>query len=280
MPVTFVTFGLGYLAIIGFPPFSGFCTKDKIIEAAFGQGRHVRRRPRPPAPLGAGITAFYMTRVMLMTFFGEKRWDRRRPTAPARVAVGDDRPDDHPGDGLGRRWRPVPHRRLSDWLEPVLGPVDGCRRRARHLVTVPAITLALVVASASAIAWCMYGRPAVPAAPRPAASSPVAARRDLYGDAFNEVGADAPRPVADPAARSTSTPAASTALVNGFAAALGGTSGRMRRLQTGFVRSYALSMFGRRRLLVVASSWLVRLLMNESFPWLTSRSPSRSSARS
>src|SRR5216110_3230854 len=35
MPVTFVTFGLGYLAIIGVPPFSGFFTKDSIIEAAF-----------------------------------------------------------------------------------------------------------------------------------------------------------------------------------------------------------------------------------------------------
>ena len=35
MPITFVTFGLGYLAIIGVPPFSGFFSKDKIIEAAF-----------------------------------------------------------------------------------------------------------------------------------------------------------------------------------------------------------------------------------------------------
>lgn len=38
MPITFATFGLGYLAIIGIPPFSGFFSKDKIIEAAFGSG--------------------------------------------------------------------------------------------------------------------------------------------------------------------------------------------------------------------------------------------------
>ena len=38
MPVTYVTFGLGYLAIIGIPPFSGFFTKDGIIEAAFDKG--------------------------------------------------------------------------------------------------------------------------------------------------------------------------------------------------------------------------------------------------
>ena len=47
MPVTFVTFGLGYLAIIGIPPFSGFFTKDRIIDAAFEHGRHLRLDPRP-----------------------------------------------------------------------------------------------------------------------------------------------------------------------------------------------------------------------------------------
>ena len=67
MPVTFLTFAMGYLAIIGFPPFSGFWSKDKIIEAAFGRATAGRR---PAAPLlGAGITGFYMTRLMLMTFF-------------------------------------------------------------------------------------------------------------------------------------------------------------------------------------------------------------------
>ena len=51
MPITFVTFALGYLAIIGFPPFAGFCSKDKIIEAAFGAepGRRARARCSAPA---------------------------------------------------------------------------------------------------------------------------------------------------------------------------------------------------------------------------------------
>ena len=44
MPVTFVTFAMGYLAIIGFPGFSGFWSKDKIIETAFGQSRLARPR--------------------------------------------------------------------------------------------------------------------------------------------------------------------------------------------------------------------------------------------
>ncbi len=75
MPITFVTFLFGYLAIIGIPPFSGFFTKDPIIEAAFDKGGTSGAILGTAALIGAGITAFYMTRVVLMTFTGERRWD-------------------------------------------------------------------------------------------------------------------------------------------------------------------------------------------------------------
>src|ERR1700744_618851 len=74
LPITFATFGLGYLAIIGMFPFAGYFSKDAIIEAALGSGGVRGYLLGGAALLGAGITAFYMTRVMLMTFFGEKRW--------------------------------------------------------------------------------------------------------------------------------------------------------------------------------------------------------------
>ena len=77
MPITFVTFGFGYLAIIGIPPWSGFFTKDPIIEAAFDKGGTSGAILGTAALIGAGITAFYMTRVMFMTFFGERRWDEK-----------------------------------------------------------------------------------------------------------------------------------------------------------------------------------------------------------
>src|SRR5262245_3428308 len=77
MPITWVTFGLGYLAIIGVPPLSGFFTKDPIIDAAFAQGGTSGALLGTAALLGGGIIAFYMTRVMLMTFFGERRWDEK-----------------------------------------------------------------------------------------------------------------------------------------------------------------------------------------------------------
>jgi len=75
MPVTFVTFLFGYLAIVGVPPFSGFFTKDGIIEVAFDKGGTSGFILGCAAVLGAAITAFYMTRVMFMTFAGQRRWE-------------------------------------------------------------------------------------------------------------------------------------------------------------------------------------------------------------
>src|SRR5690349_16017931 len=72
MPVTFLTFAMGNLAIIGFPGFSGFWSKDKIIETALAENLLVGIC----ALIGAGVTAFYMTRLMLMTYFGTKRWEK------------------------------------------------------------------------------------------------------------------------------------------------------------------------------------------------------------
>ena len=70
MPVTFGTFALGYVALIGLIPFSGYWTKDAIIEATFDRGDVWGWLLGGAAVLGAGLTAFYMTRLMLMTFFG------------------------------------------------------------------------------------------------------------------------------------------------------------------------------------------------------------------
>src|SRR3954471_20462597 len=72
MPLTFVTFAMGYLAIIGFPGFSGFWSKDRIIEEALTQNWFVG----VVAMVGAGITGFYMSRLMFLTFFTEKRWEK------------------------------------------------------------------------------------------------------------------------------------------------------------------------------------------------------------
>ena len=78
MRITWLTFILGYLAIIGFPPLSGFFTKDPIIVAAFTKrhrGLDPRRRARCWAPASPRSTC---PACCCMTFFGPKRWSRRR----------------------------------------------------------------------------------------------------------------------------------------------------------------------------------------------------------
>jgi NADH-quinone oxidoreductase subunit L len=107
------------------------------------------------------------------------------------------------------------------------------------------------------IAWAMYGRREVPAA-APAARFPVvAARKDLYGDAFNESVLMRPGQWLTRLSVYFDNRGVD-GLVNTVAATVGGTSGRMRKVQTGFVRSYALAMFFGAALLVGALL-LVRL---------------------
>ncbi|MSY94043.1 MAG: NADH-quinone oxidoreductase subunit L, partial [Actinobacteria bacterium] len=79
MPITFATFGLGYLAILGVPPFAGFYSKDKIIETAFYAGGIKGILIGSAALFGAAITAFYMSRVMILTFAGTPRYDINNP---------------------------------------------------------------------------------------------------------------------------------------------------------------------------------------------------------
>lgn len=70
LPVTSVTFGIGWLAIAGVPPFAGFWSKDEILAGAWNSNRLLWAL----LLFAAMLTAFYMSRAVFMTFFGEKRW--------------------------------------------------------------------------------------------------------------------------------------------------------------------------------------------------------------
>ncbi|MFG2356699.1 NADH-quinone oxidoreductase subunit L [Streptomyces sp. NPDC048521] len=270
MPITFITFGLGYLAIIGFPGLSGFFSKDKIIEAAFAKGGTEGWILGGAALLGAAITAFYMTRVMLMTFFGEERWRNqptRSPEAPSAEPVAEHRgehAEPHPhespkvmtipmivlavGSVLGGAFFSIGDRFLN-WLEPVTGHSEG--DSPLSAATVTGATMVCLVIGVG-IAWAQYGRKPVPAVAPRGSLLTRAARRDLLQDDFNHVvlvrgGEHLTRSLV------YVDHTLVDGVVNGTAAGFGGLSGRLRRLQNGFARSYAVSMFGGAALLVAAT---------------------------
>jgi NADH-quinone oxidoreductase subunit L len=249
MPITAVTFGLGYLAIIGFPFLSGYYSKDAIIEAAFEQPGWQGYVFGIAAALGAGLTAFYMTRLVVMTFFGKERW------RDLKTAEGN---DFHPHEsspvmtipmivlaigsvGAGAYFS-IGHR-LADWLAPSLGSLQERSGGALSGTEVSILTLVLA-ALGVVIAILTVGRKPVPVVRPERVSWPVrAARASLYADALNETLIARPGLWLDRALVFADKKGVDGA-VNGIGILFRGSSGRLRKLQTGFVRSYALSMLG------------------------------------
>jgi len=230
--ITFLTFGMGYLAIIGFPFFAGYFSKDHIIEAAF----EVSTVAGIAALVGAGITAFYMTRLMLMTFFGEKRWregvhPHESPlvmTVPLIVLAAFS-----VGAGALMNWW------IQEWLEPAVG------NHVQEISIAPGpigwLTM-LIVAAGVALGWYLFGRQPVPAE-APVSRNPftVAGRNDLFGDLVNDTVVVRPTMLA---ARGlvANDDRVIDAGVGGLATLTLGLSNQVRKLQTGHVRTYALTM--------------------------------------
>ncbi|WP_243837547.1 NADH-quinone oxidoreductase subunit L [Cumulibacter soli] len=243
MKITFVTFTLGYLALIGIPPLSGYFSKDPIIEAGFARGGVEGWLLGGAALLGAGLTAFYMTRLMCMTFFGKPRWDddvhpHESPatmTVPMMIlAIGS------LGGGV---WLAAV---LPDWLATSLGaPID--LHHAMEESPIPsgvllAITLVFIVGGV-ALGVLLFGPKREIPKVAPARVSPLvaAARANLYGDKFNEAVFEKPGLALTRASLWIEDHGVDGA-VNGLSGGVGATSTRVRRIQNGAVRSYALSM--------------------------------------
>jgi len=248
MPLTAVTFIFGYLAIIGFPPFSGYYTKDKIIQAAFASGGASGWVFGIGALLGAAITSFYMSRMVFMTFFGDRRWaaevhpheSPRVMTSPLVLLAF---------FSLVAGGFLIIGSRLSNFLAPVVGTPPTPPRTVNE-TALTALTLALVLA-AGGLAYLRYLRVEVPVVAPAGSVLTRAARRDLYGDTINETLFMRPGQYLTRFLVWFDSRVVDGA-VNGTAALVGGLSARGRRLQTGFARGYALSMLAGAVVVVLA----------------------------
>ena len=254
MPITALTFGLGYLAIIGVPPFAGFYSKDKIIETAFNAGGVKGIALGVATLVGAMITAFYMTRVVILTFFGNERWGHTDEPheSPALMlipiallSVGSVISGFVLSKGQG----------LVHWLEPIVNPLK--EHHAEEFlppIVVSAMTLSVVVIGVS-IAIMKYRGDQLAVAPVNVSSLTKAARRDLFQDDFNET--VFMRPGQSLVSNLLNL---DYLIIDGTVRAVGSISltagSKLRSLQNGYVRSYALlTVIGALALLTVI--WVV-----------------------
>ena len=255
MPITAATFIVGWLAIAGVPPFAGFWSKDEILAHAFDNS---------PALWLLGLvtallTAFYMSRQVFMVFFGEARWNDPLP--------GDD-PDEpreeiHPHESPWTMTVPLivlsvlaavagilnlpfagDNKAFENWLEPVVqgGQVELTLSGSDQVaLAIASIGVALI---GIALAVAIYLRKRVkPVEPEILAhgwyiDETIARVVDGPGEAAFEGTAAFDRVVIDGA-------------VNGTGAVVKGFGERLRLVQTGYVRSYALAItFGAVALMV------------------------------
>ncbi len=240
MPITAVTFGLGYLAILGVPPFAGFYSKDKIIETAFNQGGGKGIIIGGAALIGAGITAFYMTRVVVLTFAGARRW----------------KDGSHPHESSVLMWGPMvvlaigsvasgfllsAGGSLVNWLQPVVNASQavGGKELMKPLV-VSLLALGVVVIGAG---YAINKYRTVPEiAPEKVSIFTDIARKDLYQDIFNDVLLVKPG-----RAITSGLVATDHNVIDGAVRFVGWLiaeiSDVLRKIQNGYVRTYALTMF-------------------------------------
>jgi NADH-quinone oxidoreductase subunit L len=254
MPITFATFGLGYLAILGVPPFAGFYSKDMIIETAFNAGGVKGIILGSVTLLGAGITAFYMTRVMILTFTGSKRWDE----------------DAHPHESPWLMWLPMAilaigsvtsgfllsrGDALVNWLYPLFDHHEEHEQHLLEPIVVSGLALTMV-AIGVAIAFVKYSRQEVASiAPENVSVFTKIARQDLMQDRFNEAVFMRPGQ-----ALTTTLVATDEAVIDGTVRGVGqlamSSGSALRGLQNGFVRSYAaLILIG--AVALIAAIWVV-----------------------
>jgi NADH-quinone oxidoreductase subunit L len=245
MPVTAITFIIGWLAIAGVPPFAGFWSKDEILLYAFAKSPVLYVVGMATALL----TAYYMTRQVIMVFFGEARWN---DSADEHGAHGDFHPHESPkimlaplvvlaglsivGGALQLPFSSNLHF-LEKWLEPVVEFAeadihDTWAYQNKYVLLGVAVVIALAGIAAS---WAVYAKKRV------AAIEPAILNDGWYYDRSisNFMGGPGRR-MFDAIAWFDAKVV--DGAVNGVGKVVRGSAGTVRKAQSGYVRQYSAAV--------------------------------------
>ena len=257
MPITAATMVVGWLAIAGVPPFSGFWSKDEILLGAYENNVVAWVL----LLIAAILTAFYMSRLIFLTFFGERRWSDGDPEAHAAAdePVADDGARSfHPHEPSPLMWVPLvalaslallggllnlpftgDTKILEQWLEPSLFGNE-------HIATSGAAgkwTLAIMSIVAAVIgvigAAAVYIRRRVD---KSVVEQPILQDAWMVDDTVTSFMGGPGRKSFELVSWFDRT--VIDGAVNGTAAVVRHGGLVLRRLQTGFVRSYAVGVGG------------------------------------
>jgi NADH-quinone oxidoreductase subunit L len=247
MPVTAATFIVGWLAIAGVFPLSGFWSKDEILLFSAAKSPVLYAL----GLLTALLTAFYMTRQVIMVFFGKARWEDQ---AEEHGAHGDFKPHESPWimltplvvlAGLAAiggiiqlpsvTWLPESiTEKLEHWLEPVIefGEADITGTWGYDNKTILMLFATAAAVGGIIVAWLVYEKDRIKAV-----EPTVLANAWYYDKAVSDFMGGPGRESFEGAAWFDAH--VIDGAVNGAARAVRGTAGELRKGQSGYVRGYA-----------------------------------------
>jgi len=245
LPITSVTFIIGWLAIAGIPPFSGFWSKDEVLTAAYDKSVILWA----VGLLTALLTAYYMSRQVFLVFFGKARWEEsgkhphespRTMVIPLIVLAG--------ASVFGGLLNlPFGPRFLTTWLEPAIAPGH------HEELTISRFLVLATIATILSLAGIAAGRVWLKRSDRTELEPAVLQRAWGVDDAYAAVVGGPGHATATALAQGVDA-----GLVDGAVMGVGGlvrsAGGRLRALQTGYVRNYAMGIaFGT----VMLLGWVV-----------------------
>jgi NADH-quinone oxidoreductase subunit L len=267
LPITFPAFMIGYLALSGIPPFDGFWSKDDILDAAW----HFNKGLWAIGAFTAGLTAYYMSRQVALVFFGASRWEEPVGEVAAEGAGahgGAHDPDGGThGDVHGDVHHGSPHESppvmtiplvvlavlatvgwlfnapfahlefIEHWLSPLfpttVTPVITVATSTKWILGIVTTAWCFIGLFAGLRAWRVVERPAL---------EPAVLRHGWYLDEGLAATVSGPITLGAEGLAYGVDVALVDGTVNGVARLTAATGRQLRRVQTGYVRNYALGI--------------------------------------